>query len=401
MQIIEILALLTGGLVVGVVAAYGLMWLKKPAELPLTEPAITFSKRDGRVALLALGTRLVLLALGALTYCLLVEPDSLRNIFSIWDATHYIELARDGYPIVGDGAVRIAFYPFYPMVVRAFSVLTLGDTFWSAMLVSNLAYMVSCVLFDRLTRMEGERNLWQTLFFICVPFSFFFALPFSEGLFVAIVLGICYLLRRGKYGWAGVLGMLAALTKNQGVVTAALFAGEALYMLCQGDRKRSLRIALSALWVAVGFLLYLGLNAVLFGDPLHFLDVQQDKWSHTFQPFWHVVGECFEYGKDLATAEDFMIWIPETVGFFLFAGLVILAAVRKVRPTYVIFSAAILWVAYSPSFLLSGLRYMLPAFAMPMALGKLEGRKRTVLLVASAVLLLFVNGLYCYRTLIF
>ncbi len=365
---------------------------------------MAFSKRDGRVALLALGTRLVLLALGALTYCLLVEPDSLRNIFSIWDATHYIELARDGYPIVGDGAVRIAFYPFYPMVVRAFSVLTLGDTFWSAMLVSNLAYMASCVLFDRLTRMEGERNLWQTLFFVCVPFSFFFALPFSEGLFVAMVLGICYLLRRGKYGWAGVLGMLAALTKNQGVVTAALFAGEALYMLCQGDRKRALRIALSALWVVGGFVLYLGFNTpVLFGDPLHFLDVQQDKWSHTFQPFWHVVGECFEYGKDGSGHGRGFYDLDTGDGGVLPVrgsgdpgggekGAAHLCDLLRGHPVGGLFAVL---PAFRPSV------YVFLAFAMPMALGKLEGRKRTALLVASAALLLFVNGLYCYRTLIF
>jgi hypothetical protein len=48
------------------------------------------------------------------------------------------------------------------------------------------------------------------------PAAFFLYVGYSESLFLAMALGAWLLARRGNWGWAGLLGMLATLTRFQG-----------------------------------------------------------------------------------------------------------------------------------------------------------------------------------------
>ena len=52
-----------------------------------------------------------------------------------WDAPHYIDIAKDGYVATGENSVFIAFFPLFPLLMKAMSFLT-GEYFIAGSIVS-------------------------------------------------------------------------------------------------------------------------------------------------------------------------------------------------------------------------------------------------------------------------
>src|SRR5215208_7053814 len=59
-----------------------------------------------------------------------------------WDSAHYVYIAEHDYE---PGTSFNAFYPLYPLSIRALNQLT-GDSYASAMLISNLASLLAAYL---------------------------------------------------------------------------------------------------------------------------------------------------------------------------------------------------------------------------------------------------------------
>jgi hypothetical protein len=87
-----------------------------------------------------------------------------------------------------------------------------------------------CVLFVWARLDAGsELALSTTLLFLASPFAFVLHLPYSEPLFLLLT-SLCFVfVRRRQWGWAGLAGALATLTRQQGlllVVPMAIGLGE-------------------------------------------------------------------------------------------------------------------------------------------------------------------------------
>ena len=74
---------------------------------------------------LVLGIKMLLLtfAMGAVASASTVHPGWLE-IWNRWDATHYLDLAKNGYVAVGESRVSLVFFPLYPWLVRAMAFLS-------------------------------------------------------------------------------------------------------------------------------------------------------------------------------------------------------------------------------------------------------------------------------------
>jgi hypothetical protein len=229
--------------------------------------------------------------LGGLTACVLVTAvawlpfehirDAPRNLSEAvqnwhrWDTTWYVIIAESGYRSDPRSA---AFFPLYPMLVKAADTVVPGDAFLAALAVSVLACLAALVLVHRLaTDLLGAELGRRTAFYlIAFPTGFFLIAAYNESLFIALTVGSLYAMRR-RYWWlAGLLAGFASASRVAGVLLAVVFVFE--YLRQRDFSARRIRPDL--LWVALtptGLLGYAAYCWSAFGDPL-FFQKQQAVW---------------------------------------------------------------------------------------------------------------------------
>ncbi|MER7273686.1 mannosyltransferase family protein [Dactylosporangium sp. NPDC000244] len=146
---------------------------------------------------------------------------------SQWDSKWFVAIAEHGYQPTPD-ASPAAFFPLYPLLIRAATPLCLGRAWVAALLVANGALLAALILLYRLTDLELGRAAAAraTFYLVAFPTGFFLSAAYNEGLFLALMLATVYCLRRRLWWSAAALGALAATTRSAGILLAAAFAFE-------------------------------------------------------------------------------------------------------------------------------------------------------------------------------
>lgn len=208
------------------------------------------------------------------------------EVFDRWDARYYTTIAAHGYPAHAPDVQ--AFFPGYPLVVRAAHDLTGGALTYAqtASLVSFAAFVGSAGLLYRLVarRFDTQAALVSTVLFCWFPTSVFFLAPYSEALFALEILIVATLLDRGWWWWAALVAGYASATSPESValtgalVVAALFARRGF--------RRTIGYGLVGSFGAAAFVLYLGIR---FGKPLAFFDALPTFHRMAVAPFAGVV----------------------------------------------------------------------------------------------------------------
>src|SRR4051812_1221626 len=73
---------------------------------------------DTEMAVLVLALKGLVLGVAVLSIgTLFDQKETWETLWSRWDATHYLNLAKDGYVAKGPGRFSIVFYPLYPWLV--------------------------------------------------------------------------------------------------------------------------------------------------------------------------------------------------------------------------------------------------------------------------------------------
>jgi hypothetical protein len=145
-----------------------------------------------------------------------------------WDAAWYLVIAHYGYrPDLGAlTASRTAFFPLYPLAVRALAELGLPPVI-AGVLLSVAALTAGLYELHRLTTLEvarlrlpdgGEVARLAVLLTALAPMAFYFSAVYSESLYLALSVGVFLCARRGRWASAAALGALAAATRSTGVV---------------------------------------------------------------------------------------------------------------------------------------------------------------------------------------
>src|SRR5918997_1730026 len=148
----------------------------------------------------------------------LAEP--LLSPLARWDAAWYLRIAESGY---GGGGVRAAFFPLYPLLVRAGATpfgASPGALLVAAYAVALAAFLGALVLLHRLVSLELGRPLAQPalLLLAVFPAAAFFGAPYSESLFLLLAVGAFYAARTGHWAWAGACAGLASATRSAGLL---------------------------------------------------------------------------------------------------------------------------------------------------------------------------------------
>jgi hypothetical protein len=240
-----------------------------------------------RVALLLLGLLVVALIpmqspVGVPGWPAQPQTGGWHNAVTAWeraDSLWFLRIASTGYRLDDSSA---AFFPLFPMLVRAVGWLTGGRYLLAGFLVSNLALVSGLVVMFKLTAEElSELVARRSVLYLCVfPTAFFLFSPFSESLFLACAVGAIYAARRDRWWLAGGLGFLAALARSQGVLL--LLPLVIIFIRQQGWHPRAWRAnPIGLALIPAGLMVYMAYLRRQFNDPLVMISAQKgwDRYS--------------------------------------------------------------------------------------------------------------------------
>lgn len=226
----------------------------------------------------------------------LVEP--LRQ----WDGTWYKLVAERGYSGYGEAQYQAAFWPLYPWLMDYGSRLTGWSVDSVGFLLSHLAFAGALVLFYRLVVLDfdegvARRAVVALAFF---PTAFFFSAVYTEAFFLLLVVGAFLAARIGRWWVAGLVGLLAALTRSYGILLLIPFAVLFLQQHRLDPRRwfpNVFAVALPALGPAI-FAYHL---RSVIDDPLAFFTAQTG-WDRYNAAPWETlrcgVATCFALNNE-------------------------------------------------------------------------------------------------------
>jgi hypothetical protein len=216
-------------------------------------------------------------------------PVGALDAWNRWDAAWYIPIADSGY---APDPLRSAFFPVYPMLVRAVKTVTTMTTFHAAVAVSVLACLAALILVHRLAAdvLDAEHGRRAAFYLLAFPTGLYLIAAYNESLFIALAVGALYCMRRGLWWWAGLLSGLAGATRLTGVLLGLAFAYE--YLRQHGWSIRKIRFdVVAALLIPAGVGLYMLFLQRTFGNATQFLDAQSAWFRDGYQAPWTTFAE--------------------------------------------------------------------------------------------------------------
>jgi hypothetical protein len=321
-------------------------------------------------------------------------PDPLTALgrqWDKWDASHYLYLAIHGYGAGGDARNLIAFFPLYPALISAVASIGLPAR-TAALVISNVAGVVAAILLYEVARTERpEKAAFRSAaFFTLFPTAYFLLVGYTEALFCALAFGAVLAARRERWLGCGMLGGLAAAARLSGLALLPFILIELV------AARRTLRSAWQAitppLLIVLGFATYLVTNLVVLGNPLAFITVQREHWSHSLAAPW--VG----FAEAVRGISWRVPWEKLTVGGGEIAGGIAAYAAAtlswlRLRPSDAAYATVLTVMVTFLPFWLSIPRYLLSMYPLFLLVGRIPGRWVYLVLVGASFVALVVFGL--------
>jgi hypothetical protein len=319
--------------------------------------------------------------------------DSLAGLVRLYDASWYATIAEHGYdagPFDAGAQHNWAFFPLQPLLWRAASKIT-GELALTGIALANLCFLIALIVVHRLTLAlaftpaTADRAVLALALF---PVSYFFALPWTESLFLLLSAACFFAAVRERWWVAGILAALASITRLNG-----LFLLAALAILLWQARNRVPRVAWLSL--ALAPLAFAGFAAHLYavtGDALAFVHIQA-----AFARPAHPTREAIEW------AIRRWDWIIEGWNFRWLNGAAMLAGAVaalwfawKRRLACAVFLALGLAAPLGTATVMSGARYAIGLFPFAIALGAWTQNRyvELALWTTSAALLALMSACY-------
>ena len=247
---------------------------------------------------------MVLAAAGVVAAAQEPRPASARgpivDVLTSWDGLWYFEVVRHGYPhsVPGnvtflDSEARTAFFPAYPLLVRAADrVLPGGDVF--AGIAVNLVLGAVVVLLAGLIarRLYGERVAGRAMVLMAVfPGSFVLSFSYSEALMLALVAATLLLLLDERWLLAGLAAAAATATRPNAIAICAACAVAAWIAWRRHHDWRAWLAPLLSPLGAIAFQLFLWART---GEAGVWLRVQEEAWDEGVSFGWTALRRTYD-----------------------------------------------------------------------------------------------------------
>jgi hypothetical protein len=338
-------------------------------------------------------------------YFLSVPANEIPGIWMRWDASYYLNIAKNGYAAAPYAA---GFFPLYPALTFGLSRITGMAPEWAAVLIAQLSYLAAILAFYKLARAVQDDHAYAlrcVLALVLFPSSFFFIAGYAEPLTLFFsVLAVYWTLHKpAAYLRFGLMACLASATRPVGWLLSVVPVIEFL-------RQRPLR--LHGL-IALGLGLALSITSVvLFAAYLHSItdswfaiSKAQALWNRSFRFPWAGLINSLYIVLTGTGAQDNRFMFAMTWVDLIFAGFAIvmtaLAVVWAIRAKFNLSVA--LYLVVSLLFVLSShgpsddplwgmTRWVGSLFPIYLVMGKLNWGRHTwlrrMIPIASALMLL-------------
>jgi Mannosyltransferase (PIG-V) len=248
-----------------------------------------------------------------------------------WDSGWYLMIAKSGY---ADNLTRMAFFPVYPGLIHIVGFATRSDLI-AGVVISLVAFAVALALLHRLVLLDFDEDVAETTVMLVAfcPVAFFFSAVYTESLFLALSVGAIYAARRERWLAAGLLGGIAAATRNGGVAlilpVAVIYfygprttgnarrtrwAGQAL----SGGRRLlpRYRLRADAVWmllIPAGLSAYLAYLGIKYGQALAPFHAEAAWYRHSTMPWttvWQAANQAWDGLRQLihGPARPYYVW---------------------------------------------------------------------------------------------
>ena len=153
-----------------------------------------------------------------------------KNYVGGWaqfDGLEYLHIAQDGYWYRPASRAPVVFFPLYALVIRALDQM-INEPVVTGVVVSAIAGLTAALLYRRWLDVAGvaaKDRHWALAVFLIYPYGWYlYGAIYSDGLFVALVIGALLLVEADRLAWAGVVGALATATRPTGMALVAALA---------------------------------------------------------------------------------------------------------------------------------------------------------------------------------
>lgn len=317
---------------------------------------------------------------------------SVHDMLAEWDGQWMLALAQRGYGTLPSGltdahgqqtaATAYAFFPGYPMVVRAVDAVPGISTYAAAILTSLIAGAAATVAAYRLGRWcalrrwpadeaRGERaGQLMAVLFAATPMSVVLTMAYTEAIYCAFAGWALWMILEKRWLTAGLLTVCAGLTRTTAVALIAVLVISAFLHRRDGWRPW-VGAALAPLgWL--GWMVFVGIRA---GSPTGWFRIQSNGWGTRFDAGAATVRYLVDTLSTNQTAGDVVTaWVIVAT-----AVLIALAFVTRLPWQISVYGTlAAATVLLSTGLMNSRVRLLLPAFVVlvPIALA-LAQRSRT------------------------
>jgi len=302
-----------------------------------------------------------------------------------WDGRWYRMVASGGYLLLPGRQSDPAFFPLFPVLLRAGHALGLSYDA-AGLVLANAGFLGALVAFHALSRrLVGEEMARRATVYLAVfPFGYVFSMMYPESIVLALIALAALAGLDRRWGWAAACAAAAAFARPEGLFVAlplAVVAWQQRKTLSPVPRGLALGAVLAPAAAVGSFSLYLGRT---LGDPLAWSQAER-AWGRHFSLLGFV--RAIE-GLGRASAHD--AWVTrEVVAAVVYLLLLAAAARAGVSWPWLLSGAAIVVLPlFSGSFDSIGRFGLLApaAFWGLAALGR-DPRAHRLILVLSAPLL--------------
>jgi Mannosyltransferase (PIG-V) len=295
-----------------------------------------------------------------------------------WDAEHHARIAQYGYDSVADG---YRFFPLFPLMVRAVSVLTLGNVTVAALVIANVCALgLGLALYRLVLRETGRDDVARLSVWLLLlsPAAVPLVMGFSEslGLLALVLAFLC--LRTRRWLAAAVCAAVLGATWSVGIIAVPALLVEAARGARQagwGERLQRLGVVVAPIIGAGAYLVWV--QATIGDARQRVFAVQVDVYDRSFRD---PVVRVWDAGYDLFFGHH-ASGVPFPWALLCIALTVVVA--RRLPAGYTVLCASVLLLALSSDNIDSFERYALRAFPLVIAGALLLRSERSRWLVLS------------------
>ncbi|HZR20555.1 MAG TPA: hypothetical protein VFE51_24955 [Verrucomicrobiae bacterium] len=146
------------------------------------------------------------------------EPENSHrwHRWAAWDGGDYLRLSSDGY---STGSAVCAFYPLWPASIRCVSTLIPHRNLIVGVILANAFSIVALCFLYKLAADKWGASIGRdsTILLMAFPGALFFSIPYTESLFLLLVLGLFLALSNWRVLWIVIIGCLLPLTRAIGI----------------------------------------------------------------------------------------------------------------------------------------------------------------------------------------